>query len=337
MTPSPPRDRLRELLDALLADDDGGLDAAADRASSSPFHFSRQLSSATGESPMAIRRRVLLERAAWQLAEGSSVTDAAFVAGYESVDGFSRAFHRAFGFAPSGVRTGLPTWLPSPNGIHFHPPVNLWLASRQDRPGGLDDAPGGTGAGGVGDLVGLLVRHDVDDAALLLARGATLDDADWRRQVAPDEVPMSWVGPSPSVAVALEQMLWNKEVWVAAVRGEDLPTRGGDSADELQARQAAAGPRWIATVGDIAARGAWSDRFVDALCEPPESFVLSAVVAHVIEYAAHQRQLVRTMLRRLGHDVDDGDPINWLHDQYGADDARTDTDPRPDIDTEEQS
>ena len=87
MTTVPGRDRLRELLDALLDGEVGGLDAAADRAASSPFHYARQLSTATGEPPMSIRRRVLLERAAWQLAQGSSVTDAAFDAGYESVDG----------------------------------------------------------------------------------------------------------------------------------------------------------------------------------------------------------------------------------------------------------
>ena len=49
-----------------------------------------------GPSPVAMRRRVMLERAAWQLREGASVTDAAIAAGYESVEGFSRAFTRAW-------------------------------------------------------------------------------------------------------------------------------------------------------------------------------------------------------------------------------------------------
>src|SRR5690606_38407045 len=90
------RDRLRELLDAVLAGTDG-LDAGSTRrlqdmagdAFSSPYHFSRLLSRATGEPPVAMRRRVLLERAAWQLAHGTSVTEAAWLAGYESVEGFS--------------------------------------------------------------------------------------------------------------------------------------------------------------------------------------------------------------------------------------------------------
>ena len=306
MTTSPRRDRLRELLDALLEGEDGGLEAAADRAASSPFHFSRQLSSATGESPMAIRRRVLLERAAWQLAQGSSVTDAAIDAGYESVDGFSRAFHRSFGYPPSSAAPGLATCWPAPNGLHFHPPVNLWMSASDRR----DD--------GAGAVVAMLVHHDVDDTAALIGRAEHLDAEELRRELAPGEMPMRWVGPSPSICAVLDQLLWNKEVWTAAIIGADLPERGGDDVAALRSRHDLVGPRWISTVADIAADGRWSDRFVDALCDPPESFVLSSVVAHVVEYSAHQRQLVRSMLRRLGHDVDDGDPIDWLQRNHGA-------------------
>ena len=254
MSTGPGRDRLRELLDALLDGDDGGLDAAADRAASSPFHFSRQLSSATGESPMAIRRRVLLERAAWQLAGGSSVTDAAFDAGYETVDGFSRAFHRSYGYPPSSATAGLATWLPAPNGLHFHPPTNLWMSASEHR------------SDGAAEVVAMLVHHDVDDTSFLIERAGRLDPAEHRREVAPGEIPMSWVGPSPSIAVTLDQLLWNKEVWDAAIAGRDLPERGGDDPDELRRRHDVIGPRWIFTVAGIASRDAWSDRFVDALC-----------------------------------------------------------------------
>jgi AraC family transcriptional regulator len=46
-------------------------------------------------------------------------------------------------------------------------------------------------------------------------------------------------------------------------------------------------------------------------------FVLSSVVAHVLTYAAHRRQLVRRMMAVAGHEVDDGDPIMWLRAQQG--------------------
>ena len=50
-------------------------------------------------------------------------------------------------------------------------------------------------------------------------------------------------------------------------------------------------------VRDIDRRGAWDDRVVDALCDPPESFVLGSVVAHVLTYVA------RTAGSSLAHDA----------------------------------
>lgn len=115
IAPPSGRDRLRELLDAVLADEHRSLDEMADGAFSSPFHFSRRLKRDAGESPVAMRRRVLLERAAWDLRQGSSVTDAALAAGYDSVDGFARAFAKAFGSPPSEVTEQGSHWLPAPN------------------------------------------------------------------------------------------------------------------------------------------------------------------------------------------------------------------------------
>ena len=65
------RDRLRELLDAVLDEDNSRLDDMASDAFASSFHFSREVARGTGESPVALRRRVMLERAAWRIA-GSS-------------------------------------------------------------------------------------------------------------------------------------------------------------------------------------------------------------------------------------------------------------------------
>ena len=137
------RDRLRELLDAVLDEDNRTLADMAGDAHSSPYHFSRQLSRRAGEPPVSMRRRVMLERAAWQLRHGTSVTDAAFAAGYESVEGFSRAFHRAFGHPPSQEQherhERVAHWLPAPNGIHFHPPTNLWIHTGESAMSALID------------------------------------------------------------------------------------------------------------------------------------------------------------------------------------------------------
>ena len=45
--------------------------------------------------------------------------------------------------------------------------------------------------------------------------------------------------------------------------------------------------------------------------------MLSSVVAHVLTYSVHRRQLARQLLRLCGLRVDTGDPINWLRAQRG--------------------
>ena len=44
---------------------------------------------------------------------------------------------------------------------------------------------------------------------------------------------------------------------------------------------------------------------------------MSSVVAHVLTFSAHRRQLARQLLRASGQEVDSGDPINWLRARHG--------------------
>lgn len=298
------RDRLRELLDAVLHEDNTTLGQMAAGAYSSPYHFARQFSRGTGESPVSLRRRVLLERACWQLAEGTTVTDAAFAAGYDSVEGFSRAFTRAFGHPPSATPplTGRgPRWLPSVNGIHFHPPMSLWV---EGEPRGRSDM----------DPTALLVHHDLDDTRLLLKAAAGLTEEQYRRSRAGTTVVLPWDGPEDSIAAMLEHLIRAKEVWLASIDGADTPACGGDDLPSLMARLDEVGPRWLATVREIDRRGGWGDTLIDALCEPPESFVLGSVIAHVLTYSAYRRQQVRYWMH--GDSPEEsagwGDPIEWL-------------------------
>ena len=97
----------------------------------SEFHFSREVRRLTGESPAALRRRIMLERAAWRLHRGESVSAVAADEGWSSAEVFSRAFSRTFGVPPSHA-ADIQFRLPAPNGLHFHPPQSLWLDSDGD-------------------------------------------------------------------------------------------------------------------------------------------------------------------------------------------------------------
>lgn len=301
------RDRLRELLDAVLDEDNHRLDDMAGTAYASRFHFSREVARGTGETPVALRRRVMLERSAWRISHGLSVTDAAIEAGYESVEGFSRAFSRAYGVPPSalaGPGDVRAHWLAAPNGVHFHPPLNLWVHDSEEVPPMHVSAQ--------------LIQHDLDDTAHLVDVVSALPDEDYRREVLPGHAVLSWDGTEPSVAAVLEHHVFTKEVWVASFEGADFPERGADDPAGLRARHDAIAPRWLAVCRDVEQRRAWDDRLIDALCDPPESFQVGSVIAHVLSYGAHRRQLVRLMLRMGGHEVDHGDPITWNRERYEA-------------------
>jgi AraC family transcriptional regulator len=297
------RDRLRELLDAVLDEEHGSLTEMAGGAYASPYHFSRELSRHAGEPPVAMRRRVMLERAAWQLRQGTSVTDAAFAAGYDSVEGFSRAFFRAFGHLPSERPQATGHWLPAPNGIHFHPPTSLWVES-EARPSG-------------GEVTAMLVHHDLDDTRTLLEAAKGMAEEEYRRVRLPGLTVLEWDGPDETLAQLLHHLVQAKEVWLASIEGDDLPPTRPDDPTTLLERHDAVAPRWLAMVRDVERRGGWQDRLVDALCDPPESFVLGSVLAHVLTYSAHRRELARHLLgRRPG----EGDPILWLRHRLEEDD-----------------
>lgn len=82
------------------------LEALSGKVGLSRFHLSRLFASAVGLSPMAYSRARRLSEAAIALDLGLSVTDAAFGAGYESPEAFSRAFREEFGLPPSAVKAG---------------------------------------------------------------------------------------------------------------------------------------------------------------------------------------------------------------------------------------
>jgi AraC family transcriptional regulator len=84
---------------------DLGLEALADRAGVSPFHFHRLFRSVVGEPPASYVRRLRLERAAISLKYSRRpVTDIAFEAGYDTHEAFTRAFKTRFGAAPRRFR-----------------------------------------------------------------------------------------------------------------------------------------------------------------------------------------------------------------------------------------
>jgi len=295
------RDRLRELLDAVVDADNSDVGDMARSSFASEFHFSREVRRLTGESPAALRRRIMLERAAWRLRGGERVAVVAADEGWSSAEVFSRAFSRSYGIPPSRA---VDTFrLPSPNGLHFHPPQSLWLDSDGDT-----KEP---------DISALMVAHDVADTAYLIETAGELSKGQWLDEISPGQVVLAWDGAEPSIGAVLGAIVWTKEVWLATIEGRDFPGRDATQPDSTPAAALAVhhddiGDRWTTMVSEYAAEGRLGDTIIDALCDPPESFQLYGIVAHVLTYSAHRRQLARTMLARHGIETRTGDPLDWM-------------------------
>jgi AraC family transcriptional regulator len=290
-------DRLRELIDLVLGSlDEPGADgrALARRAHFSRDHLDRLLAAATGETPAALRRRLLLERAAWQLRSGvATPSEAAATAGYGSLAAFSRAFARAYGVPPSEF-VGAPE-LDAPNGIHFHPPAGLLI-------------PGAREPVARRDLTDRMVSHHLARVRELLEVAATLSADALERPLRPGFQATWFEGEEPSAALMAERLVFTIEVWNAAMTGEPVPDGRGD----LLPRFDRAAREFARVARRIRDRGAWDDAFVDALCEPPQSFTYGGVISHILSYGAVRREALAGVLAELGAAVPStGDPILW--------------------------
>jgi AraC family transcriptional regulator len=299
----PVADRLRELIDLVLDSlDEPRTDgqALAERAHFSRDHHDRLLAATTGESPVALRRRLLLERGAWQLRTGAATpSEAATAADYGSLAAFSRAFARAYGTPPREfARSGRPLELEAGNGIHFHPPASLLV------PGAREPTP-------TSDLTDRMVGHHLDRVRELLQAAATLPREALERPLRPGFVAVWFEGEEPSAAMMAERLAFTLEIWVAAIAGLPAPPPEQHTED-LPARFERAARAFAALTRRIRDHGAWDDAFIDALCEPPESFTFGGVISHVLSYGAVRREALAAVLTELGATVPStGDPIEW--------------------------
>ncbi len=291
-----------DVLAESLDDHDASGDELAARLHLSRFHFDRMISAAAGEPPAALRRRVLLERAAYRLVTTDrTVLDVAVEAGYSSHEAFTRAFTRAYGTSPTEWRRH-PTrfQLDAPSDVHFHPPGRLRFPAR--------------GKVGTMDLLQAMVRHHVWLVGEMIDRAATLSD---ERLDEPIEISVEGVDDDPTMRSLLSRLVGQMAMWNATIdaRPYDFDVERGESIGSMRARLATEGTAFLETVGETAEQGRLDETFVDALCEPPVVMTYGGMIAHVLTFAAHRRTLVAGALVDAGiTDLGAGDPLYWVAD-----------------------
>jgi AraC family transcriptional regulator len=275
--------------------------AMARQAFQSRTQFHRWFRAATEETPQAMRRRLLLERAAWHLRHtGTRVTDIAIEAGYGSLEAFTHSFARAYGVSPSHFRRigTARIELAAPNGIHFH------------KPGFQKGQHAMT-------LYERFAGAEAWHTRQLLDYASTLSDEQLDRPLsgATEAVPFQESGQT--LRQLLENIIYTREVWAAAMLGwKDCEIGPRPPADRTPARMKERAKQADLNLdqafAQIAAEHRWDDEFVDALCEPAETFSYGGVFAHIITFNAHRRLQALDALRQLGVAPKGyGDPIEY--------------------------
>jgi AraC family transcriptional regulator len=256
------------------------------------------------ETPVAMRRRLLLERAAWQLSRTQlSVTDISLEANYGSLEAFTRAFRKAFRVSPSLYRRMGATYthLHATNGIHHY--------------SGKHDTKG---AGQSMDLFDIFSGQESWHTRRLLDLAKTLNDEQLDRPLQNQVKVLPWDGPDQSLRQILDRMVQTKEAWTAALTGGGMPLMDNAPPTDrtpsaMLGRLDRADADFHRVLTDVRNRSAWDDTFVDALCEPPETFTFGGMFADVITCNAHRRMHAMDALRHLGVKVEGfGSPIEYV-------------------------
>src|SRR6201982_2203712 len=248
----------------------------ARQAYQSRTQFHRLFRTVVEETPAAMRRRLLLERAAYQLAHtGMSVTDIALDANYGSLEAFTRAFRKAFRTSPSLYRRMrvLHFHLPAANKIHF-------LAPGFPAKGGSDM-----------DLFDRFAGNDSWHTKRLLEYANTLTDEQLDQPLPTVVELLPWRESNKTLRQLLENIIFTKEVWTAALSGTEMdmngPPKSQRSPKAMLQRLDKTDAELHRILGNVRHRSAWDDTFVDALCEPAETFTFGGVFAQITTFNPH--------------------------------------------------
>ena len=128
---------------------------------------------------------------------------------------------------------------------------------------------------------------------------------------------LPWREKTETLRQLLENIVFTKEVWAAALAGTDMPNIKGTPRSEqtpaaMLSRLEKADAELHRIFRDVGKRGEWDNTFVDALCEPAELFTFGGVFAHIMTFNAHRRLMAVDAFRQLGVPIEGfGDPMEY--------------------------
>ena len=167
------------------------------------------------------------------------------------------------------------------------------------------------------DLFDRFAGNDSWHTRKLLEYARTLSDEHLDRPLQTVVEILPWREATKTLRQILENIIFTKEVWTAAVTGAEMAHINGTPASQrspsaMLARLEKTDAEFHRVFRDIGNRGDWDSTFIDALCEPAETFTFGGVFAHIMTFNAHRRVMALDALRQLGVQVEGfGDPMEY--------------------------
>lgn len=288
------KDEMLRLLERHLQTDKPS--SLAEQAYLSRYYFHREFRRVMEEAPGEMERRLRLERAASELrATSREVTEIAWDAGYGSLEGFSRAFRRAYGLPPSRYRKQpmASGTLPSHNDVHYNAKTqSLWVMSRQ---GEVDM-----------DLTDRLIENDYFAKKGFLESAGTLTDVQLDAPLVFRHNLVPFAEPERTLREALSRM--TGDVWaVGMMDAAGWPSvnpsyrqSANHSIPDILFRLNGFYQDYSGFVHKVKVENLWDTQWIDSDCEPAETFTYGATIEATLTWGIAQRMVVQRLLEQLG-------------------------------------
>ena len=158
------------------------------------------------------------------------------------------------------------------------------------------------------DLFDRFAGNDSWHTRKLLEYASTLSDEQLDRPLETAVEILPWREMPRTLRQLLENIIFTKEIWTAALSGAEMTNLNGTPESErspaaMLARLEKTDAEFHRIFREVGNRGEWDSTFVDALCDPAETFTFGGVFAHIMTFNAHRRLLALDALRQLGVQV----------------------------------
>lgn len=157
------------------------------------------------------------------------------------------------------------------------------------------------------DFLDRLLEHDAWTTRLLIDRC---------RELSEEQLDHPFDIGHRTIRSTLHHIIFNMETWSALMAGEAMSKSRTvvqeRSMSQFQERLGRAAARLSKVAREVSERGAWDERWLDVLDDPPVEKTYGGAIAHIITHSMHHRAQLLYMLRQLGlRDLPEGDVLSW--------------------------